>query len=145
MTEDNENGEKAAEAALQQSKEKKRHTSEPEAQAAGTDDAAEVSRVDAIKEALIAIEDGDAPENINVRDGRMKALLVGLDEADSLVAVAEQLADHLGDEDVDTEDVSQSDVARLWMRVGLREALPDVRKDAEEAAREKAMEQETGY
>lgn len=141
MTEESESGEAAAEAAMERAKEQTRHTSEPTKN--GSDEG--VGRVDAIKSALVEIEDGDAPENINVRDARMKALLVGLDDADDLDSVAQQLADHLGDDSVDTAEVSQSDIARLSMRVGLREALPDVREDAEEAARQKALEQETGY
>lgn len=125
---------------LQQSKDQSRHTSEP----TDVTDSAGVDRVDAIKDALLAIEDGDAPENINIRDANMKALLVGLRDADELDSVASTLADEL-EGDVETTDVSQSDVARLLMRIGLREALPGVHEDAEEAARQKAVEQATGY
>jgi hypothetical protein len=125
---------------LQQSKDQSRHTSEPTQQS--TD--AGVDRVDAIKEALVAIEEGDAPENINIRDANMKALLVGLRDAGELDSVAETLAAELDDQ-VETAEVSQSDVARLLMRIGLREALPGVYEDAEEAAKQKAVEQATGY
>jgi len=129
-----------AEELLQQSKEQSRHTSEPTTQS----EESAVDRVDAIKEALLAIEEGDAPENINIRDKNMKALLVGLTEAGELETVASTLADEL-EEDVDASDVSQSDVARLLMRVGLREALSGVLADAEEAAKQKAVEQASGY
>lgn len=125
---------------LQQSKDQTRHTSEPTQQPTE----AGVDRVDAIKEALVAIEEGDAPENINIRDANMKALLVGLRDAGELDSVAETLAAELDDE-VETTEVSQSDVARLLMRIGLREALPGVHEDAEEAAKQKAVEQATGY
>jgi hypothetical protein len=130
-----------AEELLQQSKEQTRHNSEA---ASGRQSSDDVDRVSAIKDALLAIEDGDAPENINIRDARLKALLVGLDESGELEAIAETLAAAL-DTNVEAEDVSQSDVARLLLRVGLQEALPDVFEDATEARKQKAVEQADGY
>ncbi|RLM83686.1 hypothetical protein D3D02_16930 [Halobellus sp. Atlit-38R] len=131
-----------AEELLQQSKTQSRHTSEP---TRTTDDDAP-DRVDAIKAALTAIENGDAPENINLRDARLKALLVGLDDASELDDAATRVADALeGETDIDTDDVSQSDVARLLLRVGLQEALPEVLDDATEARKEKALEDATGF
>jgi hypothetical protein len=132
-----------AEEALQAAKEQKRHTSQ--ATSTTDDQPAAVDRVSAIKKALVAIEDGESPENINFRDAQLKALLVGLDDVDQLGETAEQLGAVL-DDDIDTEDgVSQSDLARLLMRVGLREALPEVREDATEAEQQKALEQTSGY
>jgi len=132
-----------AEEALQAAKEQKRHTSQ--ATSTTDDQNAAVDRVSAIKEALVAIEDGESPENINFRDAQLKALLVGLDDVDQLGETAEQLGAVL-DDDIDTEGgVSQSDLARLLMRVGLREALPEVREDATEAEQQKALEQTSGY
>jgi hypothetical protein len=132
-----------AEELLQQSKEQSRHTSEPTA----TDSEGEgVDRVTAIKDALVAIDAGDAPENINLRDARLKALLVGLGEADELSSAASDAAEVLdGDPDIDLEDASQSDVARLLLRIGLQEALPEVLEDAKEARKQKALEQADGF
>jgi len=88
---------------------------------------------------------GESPENINFRDAQLKALLVGLNDVGQLGETAKKLAAVL-DDDIDTDDgVSQSDLARLLMRVGLREALPEVREDATEAEQQKALEQTTGY
>lgn len=132
-----------AEEALQAAKEQKRHTS----QATSTEDDkdAAADRVAAIKDALVAIEDGESPENINFRDAQLKALLVGLNDVGQLGETAKKLGAVL-DDDIDTEDgVSQSDLARLLMRVGLREALPEVREDATEAEQQKALEQTSGY
>ncbi|WP_338756529.1 hypothetical protein V9T20_12960 (plasmid) [Halobacterium salinarum] len=128
-----------AEELLQKSKEQTRHTAEPSR--TENDD---VDRVAAIKEALLAIEDGDAPENINARDARLKALLVGLNDCGELEATAETLAAAL-DTDVETQEVSQSDVARLLLRVGLQEALPDILSDAKQARKQMAVEQADGF
>ena len=127
---------------LQQSKEQKRHTSEPNQ----STDSPGVDRVEAIKNALITIDEGDAPENINLRDARLKALLVGLEKADELQKVAAELSPAVdADLDLNTDDVSQSDVARLLLRVGLREGLPDVLEDAQEARKQMAVEQAEGF
>lgn len=131
-----------AEEALQAAKEQKRHTSQATS-GDGSEDAA-VDRVAAIKDALVSIEAGEAPENINLRDQRLKALLVALDETGELDTIAATLADELGT-DIDTSDVSQSEVARLLLRVGLQEALPDVLDDATEARKEKAKEQADSF
>jgi hypothetical protein len=129
------NDEEAAEELLQESKDKHRTNTE----AASSQDDAE-DRTEAIKNALLAIEAGDSPENINVRDARLKALLVGLEEAGELSEVAATLGEVL-DTDTDTSDVTQSDVARLLMRVGLQETLPEVYDDATEARRQAVLEQ----
>lgn len=127
---------------LQQSKERKRHTSEP----TQSPDSPDVDRVEAIKNALIAIDEGNAPENINLRDARLKGLLVGLEEAGELQQVAADLNTIVdGDLDADTDDISQSDVARLLLRVGLQEGIPEVLEDAQEARKQKAVEQAEGF
>jgi hypothetical protein len=127
---------------LQQSKERKRHTSEP----TQSPDSPGVDRVEAIKNALIAIDEGNAPENINLRDARLKGLLVGLEEAGELQQVAADLNTIVdGDLDADTDDISQSDVARLLLRVGLQEGIPEVLEDAQEARKQKAVEQAEGF
>lgn len=135
----NPNGDVEAEELLQQSKEQTRHTSEPTT--SGGDQRAG-DRVGAIKDALVAIDEGAAPENINLRDARLKALLVALDDTGQLEAAAARAADDLDAEpDIDTDDASQSDLARLLLRVGLEQALPDVLDDATEARKQYAIEQ----
>lgn len=139
MSDDNAN---AAEELLQQSKDQRRHNS-PAADSVDETDAAS-GRVDAIKDALVAIEAGDAPENINLRDARLKALLVGLDDAGELDAVAVELAE-AADVDLDATNVSQSEVARLLMRIGLQETLPDMLEDATAANKQRAVEQASEF
>ncbi len=129
---------------LQQSKEQSRHTSEP----SETQHSAEqtVDRVTAIKQALIDIDDGDAPENINLRDARLKSLFVGLSETGELSQIATELETVVeGDTAVSTNSASQSDVARLLLRVGLQEALPKVLEDAKEARKQKVLEEADEY
>ena len=129
---------------LQQSKEQSRHTSEPSE--TSSSDEQTVDRVTAIKEALIAIDDGDAPENINLRDARLKGLLVGLSDTGELSQIATELETVVeGDTAVSTDNASQSDVARLLLRVGLQEALPDLLEDAKEARKQKVLEDADEY
>jgi len=129
---------------LQQSKEQSRHTSEPSETLSS--DEQTVDRVTAIKEALIAIDDGDAPENINLRDARLKGLLVGLSDTGELSQIATELETVVdGDTAVSTDNASQSDVARLLLRIGLQEALPEVLEDAKEARKQKVLEEADEY
>ena len=129
---------------LQQSKEQSRHTSEPSETLSS--DEQTVDRVTAIKEALIAIDDGDAPENINLRDARLKGLLVGLSDTGELSQIATELESVVdGDTAVSTDNASQSDVARLLLRIGLQEALPEVLEDAKEARKQKVLEEADEY
>ena len=130
-----------AEELLQRSKEQNRHTTEPTPTTEET-----VNRVDAIKTALEEIDAGDTPENINIRDARLKALFIALDETDELGAIAQTAQETLDtDADIDIEDATQSDVTRLLLRVGLQETMPDVLDDATEARKQKAVEDATSY
>jgi len=129
---------------LQQSKEQSRHTSEPTE--TSTSDEETVNRVTAIKQALTAIDDGAAPENINLRDARLKGLLVGLSDTGELSHIATKLETVVdGDTAVSTDNASQSDVARLLLRIGLQEALPGVLEDAKEARKQKVLEDADEY
>lgn len=132
--------EDAAEDLLEEAKQKQRTTSE----ATSTDTTATPGRTEAIKEALLSVESGETPENINVRDARLKALLVGLEDAGELSDVAQSLAETL-DTDSDDREATQSDVARLLIRAGLQEALPDLLDDATEARQRAALEQATDF
>lgn len=133
--------ESEAEELLQQSKDQKRHTSDPTD--SGLPDT-EVDRVEAIKEALLSIESGNTPENINIRDRRLKGLLVGLEVAGELDTIAEDLVATL-DGDFEIDEATQSDMARLLIRVGLQEALPEVLDDATEARQKALMEQASEF
>lgn len=130
-----------AEELLQQSKEQTRHTSEP---AATTASSAGVDRIEAIKEALIAIDGGEVPENINIRDKRLKALIVGLERSGDLEGVVTDVGATL-DTNVDIDEPTQSDLARLLIRAGLQEALPDVLEDATEARQKALLEEATDF
>jgi hypothetical protein len=132
-----------AEELLQQSSQQRRHTTEAATteESDGSNETAS-NRVSAIKQALVAIDQGDTPENINLRDARLKALLVGLEAAGQLDAVAGELAETV-DGDTPT-DASQSDVARLLIRTGLQE-LPELLEDATEARKQKAIEEVDNY
>lgn len=125
-----------AEELLQGSKEQSRHTSEPAAPEANDDEFTD--RTTAIAAALLDVEHGEIPENINIRDARLKALLVGLEESDEL----DDIVGRLGG---DLEDATQSDLARLLIRLALQEELPDVLDDAKEANRRVALEQANDF
>jgi len=132
-----------AEEMLDQVKDQKRYTSEPDAPAPAEESP---DRTDAIKEALLAVDDGDLPENINIRDARLKALLVGLEDADELNTVAASLAQQLdADTDIAPDAATQSDVARLLIRTGLQEGTPDLLNDATDARQQAALEQASDF
>lgn len=127
-----------AEELLQQSKDQSRHTSEP-----ATADERTHDRVATIKNALLAIDRGDIPENINIRDERLKALLVGLDHANDLQAVVDELVDVTDGDPID--DPTQSDAARLLIRAALHEVLPEVLEDAIEANQQAHLERGSDF
>jgi hypothetical protein len=138
----NDSNQQKAEDILQQSKKQSRHTAEPSA--SETEDNESIDRTTAIKEALLAIERREAPENINIRDARLKALLVGIEDADELSDIVEDLETYLETE-VDTDAPTQSDVARLLIRVGLQEATPDLLDEAMTARQEALLEQANDF
>jgi len=117
---------------LQQSAEQTRTTT-----TAGEEPATD--RVDAIADALLAIEADEGTENINIRDARLKALFVALEDTDGLQAAAATVATALDREAPQT--ATQSDLARLLIRAGLQETLPDVLADAETAHEQAVREQ----
>jgi len=128
-----------AEELLQEAKEQSRHTSEPSTAPVESES---VDTIEAIKEALLAVDDDDIPENINIRDARLKALLVGLQEAGELETAATSLDEVLeSSPGVNVGEVTQSDIARLLIRVGLQEGAPSLLEDATEARKQAALEQ----
>ena len=81
--------------------------------------------VDEIVAGLEDIEDGSVQKTIAVRDGRIKALLIALDESDGdeLVNLGQSLQEALG-RDLDDE-FDRSTIVRLAFRVALQEAAPE--------------------
>jgi len=129
---------------MQQSKQQSRYTSEPATATESTDQMP--SQTEAIKEALLAVDAGDLPENLNIRDSRLKALLVGLEDAGDLDAVAASLAQQLdADADIGASDATQSDVARLLIRIGLQEGAPDLLDTATDARQQAVLEQTESF
>lgn len=103
-----------AEKLLQQSKEQKRHETEPTQQ---SDDEGPTLEA-AIADAYQAIDDGDLSSNLTLRDENLAALFHGLESADQLVDVGEAAADSLG-RDADGTD-TRAAVLRLLVRIGLQ-------------------------
>ncbi len=95
---------------------------------------AEAGLVDEIVTALEAVEAGDRPKTIAVRDQPIAALLAVLDEEGNeaaMVAVGQALEDALGKEPSDSFD--RSEVVRLAVRVGLQTATPEKMDELGEA------------
>jgi len=105
---------------LEQSKQQKRHTSEP------TD--ADADETPSLEEEIVAVyealDSDEVPSNLTMRDENLAALIRGLDAADQLDAVGADARDHLGRDAVDGE--TRGSVLRLLVRVGLTEARPDL-------------------
>lgn len=142
MTDDEE-----IEAILEETKENKRHTSQPENEEKDQDDPQEETqnevqgpdRTTAIKDALLAIERGERRTNVTIRDAQIRAFLDGIESSGDLESAATQLAGRLDDDLGETP--TQSDVGRLAIRVGLHECLPEMLEDARDAHKEALIEQ----
>lgn len=93
--------------------------------------------VSSLEEAMVAafeeIEAGETPKSLSLRDGQLASLIHGLEaEPDELEAVGIALQEAL-DREIDPEAVDRSEVLRLAVRVGLREAAPEVVETARNA------------
>ena len=93
--------------------------------------------VSSLEEAMVAafeeIEAGETPKSLSLRDGQLASLIHGLEaEPDELEAVGIALQKAL-DREIDPEAVDRSEVLRLAVRVGLREAAPEVVETARNA------------
>lgn len=121
--------EKDPEELLAQSKEQKRHTSEPSA----TDDEPEVSLEEHIVDAYSDINSAGGSSNLTMRDANLAALIRGLENADLLDDVGADLRDELGKDHEDSE--TRSSVLSLLARVGLQEARPELLETGKEAKR----------
>ena len=93
--------------------------------------------VSSLEEAMVAafeeIEAGETAKSLSLRDGQLASLIHGLEaEPDELEAVGIALQEAL-DREIDSEAVDRSEVLRLAVRVGLREAAPEVIETARNA------------
>lgn len=93
--------------------------------------------VSSLEKAMVAafeeIEAGETPKSLSLRDGQLASLIHGLEaEPDELEAVGIALQEAL-DREIDSEAVDRSEVLRLAVRVGLREAAPEVVETARNA------------
>ena len=87
----------------------------------------------AIVRAFERLDAGDAPKSLSLRDARLAALIHGLeDQREDFTAVGVALQEALG-WDADPEAIDRSEVLRLAIRVGLREATPEVIETARDA------------
>jgi len=94
----------------------------------------------AIIEVLEEIEAGETGKTLSLRDGRLTALIRGLEETDGLEDVGTALQEEL-EREVDPDAVDRSEVLRLAVRLGLQEAAPDVVDAAREGYAEHASDQ----
>ena len=81
---------------------------------------------ESVTEYLVEIEDGDRQKTVSVWDGEIAALLTALeDHPEEMTRVGNALRETF-DSDTDTDDdVGRSEIIRLALRVGLREATPE--------------------
>ena len=80
----------------------------------------------AIVRAFERLDAGNASKSLSLRDAQLAALIHGLkEEREDFTAVGVALQEALG-RDADPEAIDRSEVLRLAIRVGLREAAPEV-------------------
>lgn len=85
---------------------------------------------------LDAIESGDQQKTISVWDGHLAAFIRALEaNPEHLDAVGQGLQQQL---DLDEGDVDRSEILRLALRVGFREAAPDQFDAVRDAVQEQA-------
>lgn len=94
---------------------------------------------ESVTEYLAEIEDGDRQKTVSVWDGEIAALLSALeDHPEEMTRVGNALRETL-DSDTDTDDdVGRSEIIRLALRVGLREATPEDIETVRKAVRDYA-------
>jgi len=123
MTTDDEIDEKLSEMREEESKGNRLDRDDPQSQ---------YDFVDALEEALGAIDDGDGSDTITAYDPRLAAVLQALESEDQMEDIFHQLQDAY-DGDAGIADPSRSAIIRLAVRVGLQEGTKDVLDDLEEA------------
>jgi hypothetical protein len=88
-----------------------------------------------VREALEEIDTGERQKTVSVWDGPLAAFMTALEDTEDLEAIGEALQGELGLEE-DAEGLDRSEVIRLALRLGLREAAPEYLDAAREAVRE---------
>lgn len=92
--------------------------------------------VDAIVAELEAIDRGDQQKTVSVWDGPLAAFIRALEaNPDQLEEVGHALQHEL---DLDAGEVDRSEVLRLALRLGFKQAAPDTFEAVREAARQRA-------
>lgn len=125
-----------AEALLEEAKSQSRKDTEPTTET--IDDSPGLH--EAIVEAYAAIEEGDAHNNLTIRDGDLAALINGLEETGGLEEIVTDAQSELGRDVGDTEP-SKALALGLLVRIGLSEVAPDVIETAVEAKKERLESQ----
>lgn len=93
--------------------------------------------VDAIMAELEAIERGEQQKTVSVWDGPLAAFIRALEaNPDQLEEVGHALQREL---DLDERDVDRSEVLRLALRLGFKEAAPETFEAVRDATREHAV------
>lgn len=124
-----------AEELLQQSKDKKRHETEPTT----AEKDATPTLEEAITDAYVSLESGDLHSNLTLRDENLSALFAGLDKTGDLERIGSSAAAEL---DRDTDASTKADVLRLLVRIGLSE-VDDGVIDAAKNGRKQFLESQT--
>lgn len=125
---------------LKQSKEQKRHQSEPQQQDTEPDAPSLEEYIADIYEDLDA---GEVPTNLTMRDRNLAALIRGLDEAGQLDAVGADVREYLDRDTTDSE--SRGSVLGLLVRAGLAEVRPDLIEAGEDGYETFTERQETQF
>jgi hypothetical protein len=112
--------------------EKLREQTDPGTRAEAESEEPEDDLEDAIVDVLGSIEAGETSKTLSVRDDRLAALILGLEDTAELDGIGKALNANLEQTDSD-EDFDRSEVIRLAIRVGLNEAAPEVVETARDA------------
>ena len=88
-----------------------------------------------VKRTLEEIDAGERAKTVSVWDGPLAAFVAALEDTEDLETVGAALQESL-EEDIDAEAVDRSEVLRLALRLGFREAAPEYLAAAREAVRE---------
>ena len=125
---------------LEQSKEQKRHQSEPQQQDTEPD---APSLEEYIADVYEELDAGEVPTNLTMRDRNLAALIRGLDEAGQLDAVGADVREYLDRDATDSE--SRGSVLGLLVRAGLAEVRPDLIEAGEGGYERFTERQETQF
>lgn len=112
--------------------EKLREQTDPGTRAEAESEEPEDDLEDAIVDVLGSIGAGETSKTLSVRDDRLAALILGLEDTAELDGIGKALNANLEQTDSD-EDFDRSEVIRLAIRVGLNEAAPEVVETARDA------------